>query len=168
MYGIGHVDDNRRHHHFVFRVAEVGDRDYGRLEFWTNDHSRCPTSDHDHDRDRNRNGDDDRDYGRNHRSPSGHFQATSIDATFKDDPAFRPGWTWSNRPRVDSVTFSGAGTWNGRTGYTYMVTATDQGEPGSRYDRISLVVKDSRGNVVANVSGGLDGGNIQSTRLRFF
>ena len=39
MYGIGHVDDNRRHHHFVFRVAEVGDRDYGRLEFWTNDHS---------------------------------------------------------------------------------------------------------------------------------
>ena len=110
----------------------------------------------------------DRDYGRNHRSPSGHFQATSIDATFKDDPAFRPGWTWNNRPRVDSVTFSGAGTWNGRSGYTYMVTATDQGEPGSRYDRISLVVKDSRGNVVANVSGGLDGGNIQSTRLLFF
>jgi hypothetical protein len=168
MYGIGHVDDNRRHQHFVFRVAQVRDRDYGRLEFWTNDHSRCPSSDHDHDRDHNRKGDHDRDYGRNHRSPSGHFQATSINATFKDDPAFRPGSTWYNRPTVDSVTFSGAGKWNGRTGYTYTVTATDQGEPGRRYDTFSLVVKDSRGNVVANVSGGLDGGNIQSTRLMVF
>jgi hypothetical protein len=65
------------------------------------------------------------------------------------------------------VTFSGAGKWNGRTGYTYTVTATDQGEPGSRCDTFSLVVKDSRGNVVVNVGGGLAGGNIQSTRLIF-
>ena len=71
-------------------------------------------------------------------------------------------------PRVDSVSFAGTGKWNGKPGYTFKVTATDQGEPGRRHDTFSLVIKDARGTIVASVSGDLDGGNIQSTRLRPF
>jgi hypothetical protein len=40
-----------------------------------------------------------------------------------------------------------------------------QGEPGRLRDTLSLTIKDPAGNVVANFSGSLDAGNIQSTRL---
>jgi len=43
--------------------------------------------------------------------------------------------------------------------------ATDPGEPGRHEDTFSLVIKNSLGKIVAEVSGDLDGGNIQSTRL---
>jgi hypothetical protein len=64
------------------------------------------------------------------------------------------------------VVFSGAGKWNGKAGYTFEVRASDRGEPGRQRDTFSLVVKDSRGGVVANVSGTIASGNIQSTRVR--
>ena len=67
---------------------------------------------------------------------------------------------------VDTVRFSGAGKWNGQTGYTFEVNATDRGEPGRRGDTFSLIVKDALGKTIANVSGNLAGGNIESTRLR--
>ena len=51
------------------------------------------------------------------------------------------------------------------TGYSFEVLATDQGEPGRHRDTFSLIVRDPSGNVVGNVNGTLDGGNIQSTRL---
>jgi hypothetical protein len=82
---------------------------------------------------------------------------------FSDDPAFQPGR--GPRPTVDTVRFSGAGKWNGRAGYTFEVLAADRGEPGRRRDTFSLIVTDAAGKVVVNVSGSLDGGNIQSTRL---
>ena len=66
---------------------------------------------------------------------------------------------------MDTVAFSGTGKWNGRSGYTFEVVATDRGEPGRHRDTFSIVVKDSRDNVVARVDGTLDGGNIESTRL---
>ena len=70
-------------------------------------------------------------------------------------------------PRVDSVTFTGTGKWNGKAGYTFTVTATDKGEPGRRRDTFSLIVKDATGKVVTSVDDVIDGGNIQSTRLLF-
>jgi hypothetical protein len=60
---------------------------------------------------------------------------------------------------------SETGRWNGRPGYKFEATTTDRGEPGRRRDTFALVIRDARGHVVANVSGLLDAGNIQSTRL---
>ena len=142
-------------------------QDYGRLEYRAIESQFCSHDDHDYDHDRNRNGDHDRDYGPNHRRTAGHFKATSITSvTFSDDPGFQPGRAFgAPRPTVDSVTFAGKGTWNGKRGFTFEVTATDQGEPGRGRDTFTLIVKDSRGEIVANVNGDLDGGNVQSTRL---
>jgi hypothetical protein len=164
LYGVGFIDEGGTHQHFVFSVAQVRSRISGRLEYWVNDQRRCERDD-DFDRDPDFNGDHDRDYGRDHRSSRNHFEATSVLAVvFSNDPAFAPG-RGRQQPTVDTVRFGGAGKWNGRTGYTFEVVATDRGEPGRHRDTFSLIVRDSQGKVVANVSGGLDGGNIQSTRL---
>ena len=58
--------------------------------------------------------------------------------------------------------FSGAGSWNGKSGYTFEARAGDRGEPGRGRDTFALVIKDSRGAVVLNVSGTLDDGNIEA------
>ena len=71
----------------------------------------------------------------------------------------------SSQAPARSVRFSGTGNWNGLPGYTFEASATDNGEPGRNRDLFSLVVKDARGAIVANVSGDLDGGNVQFTRL---
>ena len=71
----------------------------------------------------------------------------------------------SPRPAVDTVGFSGKGRWNGRPGYTFEVSGTDQGEPGRHRDTFLLVIKNPAGSMVASVGGQIDGGNIQSTRL---
>jgi hypothetical protein len=124
-------------------------------------------------RHRERSGDHDRDYGRDRTKPASRFEATSIAAVqFSDDPQSRPGRFGLFSflfppPRVDSVTFTGAGKWNGKPGYTFTATATDKGEPGRRRDTFSLVVKDATGKVVTSVADTIDGGNIQSTRLFF-
>jgi hypothetical protein len=90
-----------------------------------------------------------------------HANGSSV--VFSDDPRFVPGH--GPRPTVDTVRFAGSGKWNGRRGYTFEVVATDQGEPRRHRDTFSLLIKDALGNVVANVTGAIDGGNIQSTRL---
>jgi hypothetical protein len=164
MYGNGREDAGSQHHHFVFRVSEVGNRDYGRLEYWVTDWRRCAD---DNDRETDRRGNDDRAYGRDHRRSLRRFDATSIQqVVFSDNPAFtaarRPG---ERPPDVDTVEFEGTGTWNGRTGFTFRAVATDRGEPGRHHDTFSLEIRDAHGTIVASVSGELDGGNIQSTRL---
>lgn len=162
MFGAGYLEQGGEHHHFELRLAQITNKDYGRFEYWVGDSRRCFRSDDDYDRDHD--GDHDHNYGRDHRDPVGRFVAKSIDSVvFSDDPAFRPGR--ARRPTADTVWFSGAGNWNGRAGYTFEALATDQGEPGRHRDSFSLVVKDSHGHVVANVTGALDGGNIQSSRL---
>ena len=60
----------------------------------------------------------------------------------------------------------GTGRWNGRDGYTFEAQASDQSELGRGRDTFSLVIRDAQGMSVANVSGALTGGNIQSTRVR--
>jgi len=162
MFGAGFIDQGGTHRHFTFRVAQIRNHEYGRLEYWDNDPRRCGPDD-DSDRTPGFTGEHDRDFGRDHRSPPRHFDATSIDSvTFSDDPGFQPGR--GPRPAVDTVRFRGIGKWNGRGGYTFEASATDQGEPGSRRDTFSLVIKDARGNVVNAVSGSLTRGNVQSTR----
>jgi hypothetical protein len=165
MFGVGQLVQDGKHEHFAFRVAQVRNQDYGRLEYWQNDPRRCGWDD-DYDRDRDFDGGHDSDYGRDHRNPPNHFEATSVDVViFSDDPAFRPG-SGVQQPTVDTVRFSGKGRFNGRSGFTFEVVAADQGEPGRQRDTFSLTVKDPSGNAVVNVNGRLDGGNIQSTRLR--
>jgi uncharacterized protein YjiK len=170
IYGIGHLDNAGAHHHFAFRVAEIGRNDYGRFEYWVSDRRSCDRDDDDYDHDRGRNGERERDYGRDRRKATGRFEATAITSVvFSDDPRFRPGRSFfSAPPKVDSVTFVGTGKWNGKAGYTFRVTAADRGEPGRRHDTFTLVIQDSRGRIVASVDDTLDGGNIQSTRLGWF
>jgi hypothetical protein len=92
------------------------------------------------------------------------FDSTSIAAiTFWDNPAFTPGK--GPRPTVDSVVFTGTGTWNGAAGYTFDARASDEGEPGRGRDTFALTVRDRNGMVVATVNGTLTQGNIQSARL---
>jgi hypothetical protein len=176
IYGLGHVDDGGKHHHFVFRVSEVGNRDYGRFEYWVHDRRTSARDDDDYGRQGSggdRGGDRDGDYGRDRKKPVGRFEATSIASVeFSNDPRSKPGrWGLFSfffpPPRVDSVVFTGTGKWTGKAGYTFKVIATDKGEPGRRRDTFSLIVKDASGKVVASVDDIIDGGNIQSTRLLF-
>ncbi len=80
---------------------------------------------------------------------------------FTNNAAFTPG----PRPPSgnDSVVFSGPAWVNGDLGYTYEARATDQGEPGKN-DTFALIVRNGAGQEVANVSGKLKAGNIQSRR----
>ncbi len=167
MYGVGHVDSASKHHHFVFRVSEFGDRDYGRFEYWVKGTRLCLRDDDDYDRDREHDGRHDHDYDRDHRKPTGRFRATSITSvTFADNPGFKPSQGHRTAGSgIDSVTFDGTGEWNGRRGFTFEVIATDRGEPGRHRDTFALTVRDMKGAVVARVSSDLDGGNIQSERV---
>jgi hypothetical protein len=164
IYGAGHLTTAGKHHHFVFRAGQINGRDRGDLEYWASD-AREEQGGHDWDHDRDFHGDHDHNYRRERRGRLNRFDATSIaEVALSDDAAFKPGRP-RQQPAVDSVRFTGTGRWNGRPGYTFDVTATDRGEPGRGRDTFSLMIKNSAGNVVASVSGTLDGGNIQSTRL---
>ena len=167
MFGMGHLDVGGVHHHFAFRVSQLANADSGRLEYWVNDPKRSSGRDDDDGYGADDDGDHDACYGRDHRKAVSVFQATAIaSVTFLDDPAFQPGTkTGKRQPTVDTVTIAGTGKWNGKSGYTFIARATDEGEPGRHRDTFSIVVSDARGTVVASVAGDLDGGNIQSTRL---
>ncbi|MFI5179083.1 MAG: esterase-like activity of phytase family protein, partial [Vicinamibacterales bacterium] len=152
MFGAGRDDDQ----HFLFRVRQNHDQDYGRLEYWIDGPHHGWGGDE-------CRGDDDHDYGHDHGGSLAHFEASSIDSVvFSDDPAFTSGW--GPRPTVDTAKFSGTGKWNGQPGYAFEAIASDRGEPGRHRDTFSLV-KDPAGHVVASVSGPIDDGNIQSARL---
>ena len=141
MHGAGHIDHGRTRHSFAFQVAQSSKKERGQLEYRVHDPRQKLV---------------------------GRFDAKSItDVTFSDDPGFRPRrGSQDRKPSIDTVSFSGTGKWNGKSGYTFEAIATDQGEPGRGRDTFSLIVRNSSGSVVADVSGALDGGNIQSTRLR--
>jgi hypothetical protein len=170
MFGRGHVNDGRLHHHFVFRALQRGSLDTARLEYWART---LKSGRHEDDIDDDAysaetGGEPDSSYRRGRRVATNTFEATRIDSVaFLDDPGFKPHRGKDKRPpSVDTVTITGAGNWKGLAGYTFEARATDQGEPGRHRDLFSIVIKDARGIVVASVSSELDGGNVQSTRLR--
>ena len=99
------------------------------------------------------------------RTRDDHFTSRTVSSiTFSNDPTIRPGH--SRRDQVDTVTFSGAGDWNGRPGYTYDAWAQDAGEPGRHRESIRVIVRNPAGLIVAQFAGDLDGDNIQSRRIR--
>jgi len=159
MFGAGRLVEGSTRYHFVFRITERNDRQYGRFEFWSVDRWSGK------DVDDNGDGTRDTDYGRRRFNLRSIFESTSIASVqFGDDPAFTPD-RGRRQPAADSVVFSGTGKWNGARGYTFEVRATDQGDGGRGRDTFSVVVKDSAGVVVSSVDGAIDGGNIESTRL---
>ena len=87
---------------------------------------------------------------------------TSI--VFSDDPTIRPGR--APKPQIDTVLFEGLGTWNGQNGYRYQVFAQDSGEPGRHRESIRITIWSPAGQVVASFEGELEGGNIQSKRIK--
>ncbi|MDP2391318.1 MAG: hypothetical protein Q8N52_13395, partial [Acidobacteriota bacterium] len=97
------------------------------------------------------------------------FEATAIQSIrFYDDPAFRPGKA-KGGPKagvtVDSVVVTGAGTWNGASGYTFEARAEDRGEPGKGRDTFAITIRSPQGAVVATVDGVITAGNIQSKKV---
>ncbi len=89
------------------------------------------------------------------------FRATLVStAYFFDAPGSAPG----SQPvsGIDQCVYTGLGTWNGETGFTFQMTVVDAGEPGKGADTIALTIRRPDGAVVANVSGPLLDGNFES------
>jgi hypothetical protein len=63
-----------------------------------------------------------------------------------------------------AVLFSGTGKWNGRDGYRYEVSATEN-TASRRDDVVQITVMSAGGAIVAKVAGKLSGGNVQFVRL---
>ncbi|HEY2432043.1 MAG TPA: HYR domain-containing protein [Vicinamibacterales bacterium] len=136
MRGAGRVDQGSTRYEFAFDVFEHGSRDGGGFAFAVNGP---------------------------HGSTSAFVGLTIGAVAFTDDPHVQPGH--SRRPLADTVQFTGTGAWKGHGGYRYSVFAVDAGEPG-RADTFRVVVTAPDGSVVAQVSGNLSAGNIQSLRVR--
>jgi hypothetical protein len=166
MEGNGGIDQNGKRRQFEFQVRErASGQDWGRVEYRMRDNR----PGHDRDGDRDGDCDDDRDDDRDddHDKWQGRvdsFVSTAVtDVVFSDDPTVRPGR--ASQPTVDTVEFQGKGLWNGKRGYTFRARATDAGEPGRGRDNFSLTILDENGETVAWVSGSLNSGNIQSSRI---
>jgi len=102
---------------------------------------------------------------RHGRDQSDRFVGRTVTSiTFSDAPGTSPG----KRPPsgIDTVVFAGTGDWNGASGHTYEVTASDQGEPGRGRDRFTITIRAPGGAVVATFGGTLSGGNIQARKGR--
>jgi beta-lactamase superfamily II metal-dependent hydrolase/predicted extracellular nuclease len=82
--------------------------------------------------------------------------------TFYNLPGVSPGT--SPASGVDTVTFTGTGRWNGRSGYTFDARATDAGEPGRGRDVFAITIRSATGAVVASVDATITAGNIDSLR----
>lgn len=109
-----------------------------------------------------RDGDDDRD---DRFGPWTRFVATAVTSvTASNTPGVRPG----PRPAsgVDTVAFTGVGTWNGAPNYRFTAKAIDAGEPGRGRDQFSITITAPNGAVVLSVSGTITSGNIQSLPAR--
>ena len=99
------------------------------------------------------------------RDQEDRFNAVRITAaTFFNVPSVSPGPKPTSG--VDTVVFAGTGLWNGRSGYSFEVLATDAGEPGRLRDWFAITVRDAGGHIVASVNAPISGGNIESLRIR--
>lgn len=89
------------------------------------------------------------------------FRATLVSSVYFFDTAGSvPGAQPSSG--IDQAVVSGLGTWNGESGFRFEATLVDAGEPGKGSDTIALTIRRADGAVVANVSGRLTDGNIDS------
>jgi hypothetical protein len=143
MSGDGYVTSGGVENHFTFTVTErKNGADYGHVEFRIRE-TEAPN--------------------RAARELS-RFDASTITAvTFSDDAGFKPGQP--RLPTIDTVAFSGSGSWNGKAGYAFQARASDVGEPGRGRDTFAITIRDAKGTIVASVSGTLTDGDVQSTRL---
>jgi hypothetical protein len=137
MSGSGYLNGGGKRHHFAFTVWRRSTRDAGALAFWVTKGKKLDS-----------------------------FAATINTATFLDEPGASPGRRRQQQPPRDTVILTGTGKWNGRRGYTFEARASDRGEPGRDRDTFSIQIKDAGGTVVAAVNGTLDGGNVESLRVR--
>jgi hypothetical protein len=99
------------------------------------------------------------------RDDEDRFDATAITSvTFFNVPGVSPG----RRPPsgIDTVSFTGAGTWNGRAGYTFDAIAVDAGEPGRGRDSFAITIRSATGHIVSSVNATITQGNVQSLRIR--
>ena len=95
-------------------------------------------------------------------SPDRLLSASVADVRFSNTGGYNPG---PQPPTgVDTVTFTGTGSWNGQAGYRFEVTASDRGEPGIGVDTFSVTLYAPNGSVVESAGGTLLTGNIQSHR----
>jgi hypothetical protein len=154
MKGEGRLETGHKRFDYDLDVREDADGDdRGELEVWIR---KLDDDDHhgDHDGDDDDDDDDDDDHGEN------RFEATSFEEiSFSDDDDIDPG---QPRAVVDTVSMSGNGKWNGRSGYTFEAKATDAGEPGPGRDRFRITIRDSHGKVVAKADGKIVKGNNQA------
>jgi hypothetical protein len=79
---------------------------------------------------------------------------------FKNNPGLSPGGNGA----VDALTLTGFGTWNG-VAASFEATALDKGEPGVGNDIVNIKIKVG-GRLVNTTSGPINGGNVQSNRVK--
>jgi uncharacterized repeat protein (TIGR01451 family) len=140
MRGEGHVIAGNAKVEFEFSVLElVRGREFGQVEIRIRQ-------------------------GRRGKFDDDRFESRSVtDVVFSNAPEYGPGR--NPKTGVDTVAFKGTGKWDGRAGYTYVVTASDRGEPGRDRDTFTIEVRSGNGQVVFSGGGALTDGNVQSTRL---
>ena len=63
-----------------------------------------------------------------------------------------------------AVRFSGRGRWNGQSGYSFVAEAADNGEPGAGRDLFGVIVRGPQGEIVMQIGGTLNAGNIEQVR----
>jgi predicted extracellular nuclease len=91
------------------------------------------------------------------------FVASSATAiVFSNSEGYEPGRF--PRSGIDTVSFTGYGSWNGQSGYRFEVLASDRGEPGRNLDTFTVKVYAPNGAVVESSAATLRDGNIQSLR----
>lgn len=81
-----------------------------------------------------------------------------VSASCSDDPDIEPN---PRGARFDTYRGAGRGLSGGASGAVAEWTVTDTGQPGG-YDFFDIVITDSDGTVILDVSGNLDGGNHQA------
>ena len=97
------------------------------------------------------------------RDQDDRFEALATHAVFFNVGGVTPGPAPASG--IDTVLFSGAGRWNGASGYTFEARATDAGEPGRGHDRFAITIRDAAGRIVASVDDTLDNGNVESLSI---
>lgn len=156
MHGNGFIRRDAMRYQFTFDVRErAAGGERGRLMLQVSEEgTRRPKDD-----------DDDSDQGGRRGRRADRFVSRMVTfVAFSDDPTYRPGKP--AMPQVDTVLFSGFGWWNGVDGYWFEAFSSDQGEPGRHREGVRISIRDPAGTLVAFVDGPLDGGNVQSTRIK--